>query len=546
MYYYCCATCDLKGTTTYQYGSALGHTGGTATCTTQAVCTRCSNAYGGTLAHDYSAEDATAYYLKSEATCTSRAVYYKSCVDCGEMGTATFEYGATKEHSYIDKIADAYLKSAETCTANAVYYKSCSACGAKGSDTFEAAGSPNHDYQTVWSNDATSHWHECNKCQDKKDVALHVAGDAATETTAQKCTVCGYVITPALGHTHNYSLEWTNNANEHWHSCVGCSSVKDIEVHSYTNACDAECNICGYKREITHSYKTEWIRNAEQHWYECSVCKDKTSVSSHTPGAAATETTAQTCTVCGYVLKDALGHTHSFGVANKDETNHWNECACGEKSNVTAHTWNDGVITKEATYIAEGEKTYTCTTCDITKTEVVDKLETTDEIISVDNSKVEIAVPDESDAILDKNAVLRVEEIEENISDNIKANIKIAVGEDGKADVLVSYDISLILEGVAVQPGGLVEVTLPAPENAGDYAALQVVFVDDDGSVTPCETKVNADGTVTFVTDHFSYYAIVGVQNAASTVWIWIAAIGFVLIVGAIVVVVVVKRREHN
>ena len=39
-------------------------------------------------------------------------------------------------------------------------------------------------------------------------------------------------------------------------------------------------------------------------------------------------------------------------------------------------------------------------------------------------------------------------------------------------------------------------------------------------------------------------YAIVGVQNAASTVWIWIAAIGFVPIVGAIVVVVVVKKKR--
>ena len=494
--------------------------------------------------HDFTAMVASDKYLVSEASCTQKAAYHYSCAGCGEMGTATFEYGTTKAHSYMDKIADVYLKSAETCTANAVYYKSCSVCEAKGSDTFEAAGSPSHNYQTVWSNDSTSHWHECSKCQDKKDVALHIAGNAATETTAQKCTVCGYVITPALGHTHKYSAEWTSNANEHWHSCVGCSSVKDTEACSYTNACDAECNICGYKREIAHSYKTEWMSDAEQHWYECSICRDRTNVSAHTPGAAATETTAHTCTICGYVIQDALGHTHNFDTVKKDDANHWNECVCGEKSGVSAHVWDDGVITKEATYTAEGERTYTCTTCGITKAEVVDKLVKIEEIIAGDNSDVKVVTPAGSTAILDENIELKVEKVTEKISNEVIANIAVAVSDGDKTEVLASYDISLILDGVAVQPGGVVEVTLPAPENAEEYDALQVVFVDDDGSVTPCETRVNADGTVTFVTDHFSYYAIVGVQDAASMAWLWIVIIGIVVLAGAIVTVIVIKKKR--
>ena len=116
--------------------------------------------------------------------------------------------------------------------------------------------------------------------------------------------------------------------------------------------------------------------------------------------------------------------------------------------------------------------------------------------------------------------------------------------DECNAEVLASYDISLILDGATVQPGGTVEVTLPAPENAAEFDTLQVVYIDDDGNVTPCETRVNADGTVTFVTDHFSHYAIVGVQNSSPVVWILISAISVALIAGAVVAVLVIKKKK--
>ena len=39
----------------------------------------------------------------------------------------------------------------------------------------------------------------------------------------------------------------------------------------------------------------------------------------------------------------------------------------------TGHSWDNGKITKEATCTAEGEKTYTCTTCQKTRTESIAK-----------------------------------------------------------------------------------------------------------------------------------------------------------------------------
>ena len=373
VYNYCCATCDEKGTTTFEYGEVLGHTGGTATCTAKAICTRCSQEYGDTLDHIYDQEVVQDKYLASAASCTAKEKYYKSCT-CGAKGSVTFEVGDKRPHDYMEKVDALYLKDAATCTTKAVYYESCSVCGEKGTATFETGDAPSHSYRTNWSSDSTSHWHECSKCGDKKDSASHTEGAAATEYTAQTCTVCEYVITPALGHTHHYNTTWSNDADNHWYACSGCSEPKDKSAHIYKNACDTDCDVCGYTREITHNYNTDWANDAEKHWYECTICGDKKNETVHTPGADATETTDQTCTVCGYVIKEALGHTHNHSTIKNDETNHWNECACGDKTDVAAHTWDDGVVTKEATYDEEGEKTFTCSTCSCTKIESIEKL----------------------------------------------------------------------------------------------------------------------------------------------------------------------------
>ena len=532
VYYYCCATCDAKGTTTYTNGSELGHTGGTATCTAKAECTRCHELYGNMLEHVYTAEDATDAYLKSAATCTSKAVYYKHCATCDKAGTATFEYGNFKAHSYIEKVEDAYLKSAATCTSKAVYYKSCSACGVKGTETFEVGDAPSHNYQTTWSSDATSHWHECSKCGDKKDTASHTAGAAATESTAQTCTVCGYVITPALGHTHNYNTTWSNNATEHWHDCIGCSSTKDNAPHDYTNACDTDCNTCGYVRTITHSYKTEWSSNAEKHWYECSVCGDKSSEASHTPGAEATETTDQVCTVCGFVIQEALGHTHNYDNIKKDEVNHWKECACGEKNEITAHTWNNGEVTKEATVDAEGVKTYTCTYCSTTKTESIPKI-----VVNIEDtdSGVTLEIPSNSQATLPAGTVIDVvDKSNESISDQILDEF--AETAETVVTALGVYDLNLILDGVKIQPNGAVVVTLPAPKLNAEYDRIIVVYIAPDGSYEECKTTVNADGSISFETDHFSKYAVIGINEEESDNGLGIGAI-IAIIVGALLVV---------
>ena len=63
------------------------------------------------------------------------------------------------------------------------------------------------------------------------------------------------------------------------------------------------------------------------------------------------------------ITPTAASHTHSYGTAWKcDGTNHWHECACGDKADTAAHTFK-WVTDKEATAIKKGSKHEECTVC---------------------------------------------------------------------------------------------------------------------------------------------------------------------------------------
>ena len=63
-------------------------------------------------------------------------------------------------------------------------------------------------------------------------------------------------------------------------------------------------------------------------------------------------------------------HSHSYGTAWKyDGTNHWHECACGDKADTAAHTFK-WVTDKEATATEKGSKHEECTVCGYKKAAV--------------------------------------------------------------------------------------------------------------------------------------------------------------------------------
>ena len=66
----------------------------------------------------------------------------------------------------------------------------------------------------------------------------------------------------------------------------------------------------------------------------------------------------------------SVPHSHNYGTEWKyDETNHWHECECGNKADITAHNFKQ-IIDKEATATEKGSKHEECTVCGYKKAAV--------------------------------------------------------------------------------------------------------------------------------------------------------------------------------
>ena len=66
----------------------------------------------------------------------------------------------------------------------------------------------------------------------------------------------------------------------------------------------------------------------------------------------------------------AVGHTHKYGTEWKyDETNHWHECECGNKADITAHNFK-WIVDRKATTTEKGSKHEECTVCGYKKAAV--------------------------------------------------------------------------------------------------------------------------------------------------------------------------------
>ena len=89
-----------------------------------------------------------------------------------------------------------------------------------------------HDWQTEWSSDGDTHWHECSVCHVRIDEGSHTPEDEDDDcTTAVHCSVCHAVITPAQ--SHDFSGDWLHDEDGHWHQCShsGCTVTDAKEDH---------------------------------------------------------------------------------------------------------------------------------------------------------------------------------------------------------------------------------------------------------------------------------------------------------------------------
>ena len=391
------ATCENPATTVYscknkgclykkyvETAPALGHEWGNAKITQEQSCENpeittytCTHSLCGrkkqvetkpALGHTWDEGKVT-----KEATCFETGVKTYTCTRCG--GTKTEEIQKTK-HDY-----EEHVETPATCTSRGVSYYVCKNCGLTTSKK-----------QTP----ATGHIH--TEVRNKKDATYTddgYTGDTYCKDCGKKLET-GTMIPKLVEKEHDYG-EWVldqaptcKKYGVRHRICKNCGDrevdVLDKVDHSWELVSTTpatctigeiqhyKCSVCGETKDVTLSNPL-----GEHSWDEGKVTKKATCTEDGEK--------TYTCTVCNTTKTEvipATGHQHkevrNAKKATCTEDGYTGDTYCtdcntklesGTVVNKLGHTWDNGVITKEATGTEEGVKTYTCKTCGETKTEKI-------------------------------------------------------------------------------------------------------------------------------------------------------------------------------
>ena len=216
---------------------------------------------------------------------------------------------------------------------------------------------------------------ECGKSETKPhdwDDGIQNDTPTCTEgaTVTYTCTDCNKTKTETVDHLGHDWSEWTDD---------GENAPND--THSRTckrEGCDAaESESHGWSRWVKMDDKT--------HKKSCFICEGtRTAAHNLDAGVVTKEAThletgvkTFTCTdLCGYSYTEDIPktteHEWSEWLNNNNDGTHTRYCRCGANETEDC-TYDEGVVTKEASQFEEGEKLYTCTKCGGTKTETIAK-----------------------------------------------------------------------------------------------------------------------------------------------------------------------------
>lgn len=311
--------------------------------------------------------------VTKEATCSETGVKTYTCTRCG--GTKTEEIPKTK-HNY-----EEHVETPATCTSRGVSYYVCKNCGLTTSKK-----------QTP----ATGHIH--TEVRNKKDATYTddgYTGDTYCKDCSKKLET-GTMIPKLVEKEHDYG-EWVldqaptcKKYGVRHRICKNCGDrevdVLDKVDHSWELVSTTpvtctigeiqhyKCSVCGETKDVTLSNPL-----GEHSWDNGKVTKEATCTEDGEK--------TYTCTVCNTTKTEvipATGHQHkevrNAKKATCTEDGYTGDTYCtdcntklesGTVVNKLGHTWDNGVITKEATETEEGVKTYTCKTCGETKTEKI-------------------------------------------------------------------------------------------------------------------------------------------------------------------------------
>ena len=370
----------------------------------------------------------------TEATCEVGGTYDEViyCTVCNKELSRNTVKTEAKGHKW----NNGKITTQPKCTEEGVKTFQCMVCGKTKTEKVSALGHNWNEDFTV-DKEATCEETglksiHCKRCDERKEITTipakgHVAGEKkienATESTCENggsydeviyCTVCGKELsrttikTEAKGHVKGKvkienATEAVCEAGGSYDEVVYCT-VCNKEISRKTIKTEAkghkwneskvtteptcteegvktfECTVCGKTKTekveaLGHDWDNDFTVDKEAtceetgvksiHCKRCDERKEITTIPAkgHVKGEVkienATESTCEKggsydevvyCTVCNKELSRTTVKTEAKG-----------------------HKWNNGKVTTEPTYAEEGVKTYTCTACGATKTEVIPK-----------------------------------------------------------------------------------------------------------------------------------------------------------------------------
>lgn len=389
-----CQNENCTATTEQRSIAALGHNwkdNGDET----AICTR----NGCKATHTHAWDSGT---ITTEPTCTAQGERTYHCT-YEENGICT----ATKTEA-VKKLRHRYIltkRDKPTCESDGILYGKCSRCSKTITQQDTKNPALGHDWKDNGDGTATCSREGCGK-NHTHDL------DSGTTTVEPTCTAtgekeycCTYINCP---YKKTETLKATNHKNKETRN----GEKPTCQKEGYTG--DIYCKDCGIlisSGKVTKKYDHDWDRGTVT---KEATCKEEGSVTYRCENCDETETVSikktahnykimeqkdATCTENGYSIsacqtcndkkkEEIVAKGHSKGIRNKKTATCKAEGYTGdtycricktllEEGKILPkleHQWNDGTVTKRATYQAAGELTYRCRKCTAKRIISIEKL----------------------------------------------------------------------------------------------------------------------------------------------------------------------------
>lgn len=437
---------------------------------------------------------------------------------------------APHDHDSENEVADAkYLKSEATCTEKAVYWKSCSVCGlASDSESFEF-GEINSDAHD-WDEGKVTTEPTCSKAGVKTFTCKHNAQHTRTEEVAVD------------ENAHNWGeaeYTWAEDGS----SCTATRVCKNNETHKETadaeitskTVKDATCEEKG-ETEYTAIFDVDWAAKqtktvadisekghdwgeAEYTWAEdASSCEAKRVCKNDEKHVE----TVKAKTVTGQVAEEPTcvtkGVTQYTAIFEEDWTENQYTSLSDIEIDKNAHEWDEWKVVTEPDYVNEGLEKRVCKLSDEHFEEkAIEKLipTATEKTEGPDDTK-EYVVAYQEDLVMVPAGLENEYPNQQAVKDALKAKVENG-GLKGEVNLVFREVTAGYYENGAFVPvsnkeffenGKTIDILLKYPEGADENDKFEVYHLRDDGVIEKCEIKDKTDEGLVIEVGSLSPFAI--------------------------------------